>query len=105
MNFKRINNYTGWIVCLIACTVYIMTSEAGGSLWDCGEFASSCFKVQIPHPPGAPLFVLIGRIFIVLFGDNPITAAKAANIMSALPSGLTLLLLLWPNRHFASKII
>ena len=88
MNFKRVNNITGWVVCLIACTVYILTSEAGGSLWDCGEFVSSCFKVQIPHPPGAPLFVLLGRFFIVLFGDNPMTAAKAVNIMSALASGL-----------------
>ena len=76
MSFKRVNNITGWVICFIACTVFIMTSEAGGSLWDCGEFVSSCFKVQIPHPPGAPLFVLLGRVFIVLFGDNPITAAK-----------------------------
>lgn len=104
MNFKRINNYTGWIVCLIACTVYIMTSEAGGSLWDCGEFVSSAFKVQIPHPPGAPLFVLIGRVFIVLFGDNPLTAAKAVNIMNALASGFTILFLFWTITHFARRI-
>ncbi len=51
---------------------------------------SSCFKVQIPHPPGAPLFVIIGRVFIVLFGDNPLTAAKAVNIMSALASAFTI---------------
>lgn len=105
MNFKRINNITGWIVCLIACTVYIMTAEAGGSLWDCGEFVSSCFKVQIPHPPGAPLFVLIGRIFIVLFGDNPATAAKGVNVMSALASGFTILFLFWSTTHFARKIV
>ncbi|MGN6352557.1 MAG: glycosyltransferase family 117 protein [Parafilimonas sp.] len=104
MNFKRINNYTGWVVCLIACTVYIMTSEAGGSLWDCGEFVSSAFKVQIPHPPGAPLFVLLGRIFIVLFGDNPMTAAKAVNIMNALASGFTILFLFWTITHFARRI-
>ena len=105
MNFKRINNITGWIVCLIACTVYVLTAEAGGSLWDCGEFVSSCFKVQIPHPPGAPLFVLIGRIFIVLFGDNPMTAAKAVNIMSALASGFTILFLFWTITHFARRIV
>ena len=75
MQFNRINNITGWVVALIACTVYILTAEAGGSLWDCGEFVSSCFKVQIPHPPGAPLFVLLGRIFIVFFGNDPLTAA------------------------------
>src|SRR5690349_12305289 len=105
MNFKRVNNITGWVVCLIACTVYILTSEAGGSLWDCGEFVSSCFKVQIPHPPGAPLFVLLGRFFIVLFGDNPLTAAKAVNIMSALASGFTILFLFWTITHFARRIV
>ena len=105
MNFKRTNNITGWIVCLIACTVYIMTAEAGGSLWDCGEFVSSCFKVQIPHPPGAPLFVLLGRIFIVLFGDNPNTAAKGVNVMSALASGFTILFLFWSITHYARKIV
>ncbi|MEO7312246.1 MAG: DUF2723 domain-containing protein [Chitinophagaceae bacterium] len=105
MNFKKINNLTGWIVCLIACTVYIMTAEAGGSLWDCGEFVSSCYKLQVPHPPGAPLFVLIGRVFIVLFGDNPLTAAKAVNIMSALASGFTILFLFWSITHFGRKII
>lgn len=104
MSFKRINNITGWIVCLIACTVFIMTSEAGGSLWDCGEFVSSCFKVQIPHPPGAPLFVLIGRVFIVLFGDNPNTAAKGVNVMNALASGFTILFLFWTITHFARRI-
>jgi len=105
MNFKRINNITGWIVCLIACTVYIMTAEAGGSLWDCGEFVSSCFKVQIPHPPGAPLFVLIGRIFIVLFGNDPNTAAKGVNVMSALASGFTILFLFWSVTHYARKMV
>lgn len=104
MSFKRINNITGWIVCLIACTVYIMTSEAGGSFWDCGEFVSSCYKVQIPHPPGAPLFVLLGRIFIVLFGDNPLTAAKGVNVMNALASGFTILFLFWTITHFARRI-
>src|SRR6476469_10931114 len=105
MNFKRVNNITGWIICLIACAVYIMTSEAGGSFWDCGEFVSSCFKVQIPHPPGAPLFVLLGRIFIVLFGDNGQTAAKAVNVMSALASGFTILFLFWTITHFARKLV
>src|SRR3954466_6843611 len=105
MNFKRVNNITGWVVCLIACTVYILTSEAGGSFWDCGEFVSSCFKVQIPHPPGAPLFILLGRIFIVLFGNDPLTAAKAVNVLSALASGFTILFLFWTITHFARKIV
>jgi hypothetical protein len=105
MLFTRINNLIGWVVFLIAATVYILTAEAGGSLWDCGEFVSSCFKVQIPHPPGAPLFVIIGRVFIVLFGDNPLTAAKAVNIMSALASAFTILFLFWTITHFARKIM
>ncbi len=105
MQFKKINNLVGWVVCLIACTVYIVTAEAGGSFWDCGEFVSSCFKLQIPHPPGAPLFVMLGRIFIVLFGDNPLTAAKAVNIMSALASGFTILFLFWTITHFARRIV
>src|SRR5258707_5966964 len=105
MNFNRANNIVGWIVGLIACTVFVMTMEPTGSFWDCGEFVSSCYKLQIPHPPGAPLFVLIGRVFIVLFGDNPLTAAKAVNIMSALASGFTILFLFWTITHFARKIM
>ena len=104
MQFNKINNIVGWAVCLIACTVYIMTAEAGGSFWDCGEFVSSCFKLQIPHPPGAPLFVLLGRLFIIVFGDNPLTAARAVNIMSALASGFTILFLFWTITHFARRI-
>jgi len=105
MLFTRINNLIGWVVFSIAAAVYILTAEAGGSLWDCGEFVSSCFKVQIPHPPGAPLFVIIGRVFIVLFGDNPLTAAKAVNMMSAIASAFTILFLFWTITHFARKIM
>ena len=105
MKFNKINNIVGWIVCIIASATYIMTAEAGGSLWDCGEFVSSAFKLQIPHPPGAPMFVLIGRFFIILFGDNPATAAKAVNIMSALASGFTILFLFWTITHFARKAL
>src|SRR5580765_1748789 len=103
MNFKRINNITGWAVCLIACTVYIMTTEAGGSLWDCGEFVSSCYKLQVPHPPGAPLFVLLGRIFTIPF--DPHHAATGVNTMSALASGFTILFLFWSITHFARKLV
>lgn len=104
MRFNKINNITGWIVWAIASTVYIVTAEAGGSLWDCGEFVSSCFKVQIPHPPGAPMFVLLGRLFIVVFGNDPLTAAKAVNMMSALASSFTILFLFWSITHFARKL-
>ena len=105
MNFKKVNNISGWVVCLFACMVYILTMEATGSFWDCGEFVSSAYKLQIPHPPGAPLFVMMGRFFIILFGDNPLTAARAVNFMSAILSGLTILFLFWSITHFARKII
>jgi len=102
--FRRLNLLTGWAVGLIACTVYIMTMEPTGSFWDCGEFISSCYKLQIPHPPGAPLFILLGRFFIILFGDNPHTAARGVNFMSAIASGLSILFLFWSITHFARKI-
>ncbi|MBN9380167.1 MAG: DUF2723 domain-containing protein [Chitinophagaceae bacterium] len=105
MSFNRVNNVVGWIVGVIACTVYVMTMEPTGSFWDCGEFVSSCYKLQIPHPPGAPLFVLMGRFFIVLFGDNPLTAARGVNFMSAIASGLSILFLFWTITHFARKLV
>ncbi|MBD0331127.1 MAG: DUF2723 domain-containing protein [Chitinophagaceae bacterium] len=104
MNFRKVNNTTGWAVCIVASLVYILTAEKSGSFWDCGEFVASAYKVQLPHPPGAPLFVLLGRFFIILFGDNPLTAAKAANIMNALVSGFTILFLFWTVTHFARKL-
>lgn len=103
MNFKRINNLTGWVVFLIASLVYILTMEATGSLWDCGEFASSAYKLQIPHPPGAPLFVMIGRLFMAPF--SPAHAASGINLMSALSSAFTILFLFWTITHFARKIV
>ncbi len=106
MTFNRVNNITGWIVCLVACAVYLMTMEATASLWDCGEFISSTFKMQVPHPPGAPLFVMLGRLFIVAYqalgGTNP---PIGVNIMSALSSGFTILFLFWTITHFARKIL
>src|ERR687886_2391014 len=105
MNFRKVNNITGWVVCVIASLVYILTAEKAGSFWDCGEFVSAAYKVQMPHPPGAPLFVLLGRFFIILFGDNPVTAAKAVNVMNALASGFTILFLFWTITHFARKAV
>ena len=101
MNFNKTNNITGWIVCILACMVYILTMEATGSFWDCGEFVSSCFKLEIPHPPGAPLFVLMGRLFTLPF-THP---ATGVNLMSALASGFTILFLFWTITHFARKLV
>jgi hypothetical protein len=108
MSFKTINNITGWIVGLIACATYVLTMEASGSLWDCGEFVSSAYRLQIPHPPGAPLFTIMGRISIVLFYEWThivSNAAAAVNLMNALASGITILFLFWTITHFARRIV
>lgn len=105
MNFRKTNNITGWIVCAIACTVYILTREATASFWDCGEFISAAYKLQIPHAPGAPLVLMLDRIFIVLFGGGPHTAALKVNLLSALASGFSILFLFWTITHFARKLV
>ena len=87
------NNIIGWVIGLIACAVYIMTAEATASWWDCGEYISTAFKLQVGHPPGAPTFQLIGRLFSMF--SSPETAAHAVNVMSAVCSGLTILFLFW----------
>src|SRR5690242_13995068 len=104
MSYKRINNITGWAICIIACFVYLSTMEATGSFWDCGEFASSAYKIQVPHPPGAPLFILLGRLFMIPL-SNPNNAILALNTMSALMSGFCILFLFWTITHFARKIV
>jgi len=104
MNFKKVNNLTGWAVFFVALLTYMFTREARGSLWDCGEFVASAYKLGLPHPPGAPMFTLLGRFFIILFGDNPQTAANAVNFMSAAANAFTILFLFWSVTHFARKM-
>ena len=87
------NNVIGWVIGLIACAVYIMTAEATASWWDCGEYISTAVKLQVGHPPGAPTFQLVGRLFSLF--ATPETAAHAVNVMSAVCSGLTILFLFW----------
>ena len=103
MSFKRVNNITGWAIFVIASFVYLSTMEATASFWDTGEFISSAYKLQIPHPPGAPLFILIARLFMIPLG--PENAALGANTLSALSSSFTILFLFWTITHFARKII
>ncbi len=104
MNFKKINNLTGWFVFFIAFATYFLTREARGSFWDCGEFVSCAYKMQLPHPPGAPLFTILGRFFIILFGNHPMTAANAVNTLNSLASAATILFLFWTVTHFARKM-
>jgi tetratricopeptide (TPR) repeat protein len=103
-NFRRINNLTGWITFLIASFVYLSTIEETGSFWDCGEFIAAAYKLQVGHPPGASLFLLIARFFTFFAGDNVKLVPVMVNIMSALSSGVTILFLFWTITHMARKI-
>ena len=102
--YKLINNVLGWIVFLIASTVYLMTIEPTASFWDCGEFISSAFKLEVGHPPGAPFFMLTANLFTQLASDAS-SVAKMVNSMSALFSGLTILFLFWSITHLARMIM
>ncbi|MDO4757309.1 MAG: DUF2723 domain-containing protein, partial [Parabacteroides sp.] len=102
--FKLIDNVLGWIVFAIASTVYMMTIEPTASFWDCGEFISSAYKLEVGHPPGAPFFMLTANLFTQLASD-PTSVAKMVNIMSALFSALTILFLFWSITHLARKIV
>ena len=105
MNFRKVNNITGWIILVIACGTYILTREATASLWDTGEFIACANQLGIPHPPGSPLFNLLGRVFILMFsGGNDANVASAVNILSATASGFTILFLFWTITHFARKM-
>ncbi len=103
MNYKKINNITGWAVGIFACIVYLMTMEGTISFWDCGEFAAGAAKLEVVHSPGAPMFLLIGRFFTILFGGLE-NAHAAINSLSALSSGFTILFLFWTITHFAKRI-
>src|SRR5574344_142848 len=91
--YHLVNNIIGWLICIVACTVYIMTAEATASWWDCGEYIATAFKLQVGHPPGAPTFQLFGRI-CSMFSD-PMNAAHAVNVMSAVCSGVGIMFLYW----------
>ena len=88
MTFKKLNNITGWLAGLIATIVYFLTLEPTVSWWDCGEYISTAYKLQVGHPPGAPLFQMIGRFFSLFAGGDVSKVAMMVNVMSALCSGL-----------------
>ena len=102
--YKLVNNVLGWVICIIASAVYLMTIEPTASFWDCGEFISSAYKLEVGHPPGAPFFMLTANLFTQLVSD-PTMVAKMVNSMSAIFSGLTILFLFWTITHLARKII
>jgi hypothetical protein len=105
MNYKRTNNLVGWFTFLIAAYVYISTIEPTGSFWDCGEFIATAHKLEVGHPPGAPLFLMLARIFILFGGDNVRMYPIAVNILSALMSAFTILFLFWTITALARKIV
>jgi hypothetical protein len=105
MNFRKVNNITGWVILLIATATYTLTREATASFWDCGEFIACANEIGIPHPPGSPLFTMLGRLFILVFsGGNAANAASSVNLMSAVASGFCILFLFWTITHFARKM-
>ncbi|MCX6290360.1 MAG: DUF2723 domain-containing protein [Bacteroidetes bacterium] len=104
-NYQRINNIVGWIVFFIAAFVYISTIEPTGSFWDCGEFIATANKLEVGHPPGAPLFLMLGRIFILFGGSNVKMFPIMVNIMSALMSAFTILFLFWTITALARKMV
>lgn len=103
MNYKNLNVYLGWLVFLIATTVYFITIEDTVSLWDCGEYITAAYKLEVGHPPGAPLFMLLGRLFS--FFSTPEGVAVWINRMSALSSSATILFMFWSITMLAKKML
>lgn len=104
LKFKTLNNIFGWLTFLVATVTYVLTIEPTGSFWDCGEFISAAYKLQVVHPPGAPLFLMVERIFALLSGGDITKVAYFTNIGSALFSSFTILFLFWTITMFARKL-
>ncbi len=103
--YRRINNITGWVIFALASTVYLLTAEPTTSFWDCGEYIATAFKLQVGHPPGAPLFQMIGRFFALFAFGNTANVAFMVNAMSAISSGFTILFLFWSITHLTKKLV
>lgn len=103
MNYRKINNLTGWAVGAIAYIVYLMTMERTVSFWDCGEFLSCAYKIEVGHSPGAPLFMMLQRVFGII--PDKQNVAMWINSFSALVSALTIVFLVWTITYFAKKLL
>ena len=103
-SFNKINNTIGLLIFAIASFVYLSTIEQTVSFWDCGEYISTAYKLEVGHPPGAPLFQLLGRMFSLFAEPATSQVAVSINILSALCSSLTILFLYWTITGFAQKI-
>ena len=108
MNMKKyniINNSLGWLCFVIASVTYLVTMEPTASFWDCPEFISQGFKLEVGHPPGNPIFMLAARFFVNFAGGDVSNVAIAVNAMSALLSAATILLLFWTITHLVRRLI
>ncbi|MDA3894359.1 MAG: DUF2723 domain-containing protein [Salinivirgaceae bacterium] len=105
MKYQKLNVLFGWLAFAISAFVYISTIEPTASFWDCGEFIATGYKLEVGHPPGAPVFMLLTNFFTNFAGGNVENVAMWANIMSALASAFTILFLFWTITHLARKII
>lgn len=105
MNYNKINNLFGWLCFIIASATYILTAERTASFWDCGEFIAAAYKLQIVHQPGAPLFLMIQKMFSLLAGGDKTQVAFWMNVSSALSSGATILFLFWTITALVKKIV
>ena len=103
--YRFINNITGWVIFAIAAFTYLMTIEPTASLWDCGEFVASAFKLEVGHPPGNAVFMVLARFFTLFAGGNVSHVAAMVNAMSAIVSAFTILFLFWTITHLARKIV
>ncbi|MDN3669870.1 DUF2723 domain-containing protein [Echinicola jeungdonensis] len=104
INYSKVNNLTGWVVFLVATLVYLLTIEETASFWDPGEFIAVAYKLQVPHPPGAPFFLLIYRMFSFFSFGDPLEVAVLMNAGSALFSGFTILFLFWSITLLGRKL-
>jgi len=104
-NYNKINNIVGWVAFAIAFVVYALTMEATASFWDCGEFISASYGLQVVHPPGAPLFLIIGRFFSLFAGDNLQMVAPMVNLLSVLASAFCVMFTFWITTYFGKRLI
>lgn len=103
--FRKLNNYSGWFVFAIAAIVYFICVEPTASFWDCGEYIACSYGIETGHPPGAPFFLIIAKVFSLFsFGNNELVA-PLINIMSATASAFTILFLFWSITHLARKVL
>jgi hypothetical protein len=103
-NYRRWNNLTGWFVFIFSTIVYLLTLEPTVSFWDCGEFILCAFKLQVGHPPGAPLFIMMGRVATLFAGGDTTKVAITVNALSAICSGFAIMFLFWTITHLVRKV-